>query len=82
MPRTDRSGTLLGRAATSPPRVVTLVLCTPQGCVLGQLPPFEAAEVWWPDAASVVAGARERYGVHVTVLRLLEAGSRRSRAVR
>ena len=54
-----------------PPRVVTLVLCTGQGEVLGQLPPFEAAVVWWPDAESVVAGARERYGLDVTVLRLL-----------
>ena len=53
---------------------MTLVLCTRQGEVLGQLPPFEAAEVYWPDVASVVAGARERYAVEVTVLRLLEAG--------
>jgi hypothetical protein len=39
--------------------------------VLGQLPPFEAAGVWWADAAGVVAGVRERHGVDVTVLRLL-----------
>lgn len=57
-----------------PPRVVTLVLCTPSGDVLGQLPPFEAAEVYWPDVESVVTGARKRFGVEVTVLRLLEAG--------
>ena len=56
-----------------PPRVVTLVLCDAQGDVLGQLPPFEAAVVWWPDAESVVRGARERHGADVTVLRLLEA---------
>ena len=53
---------------------MTLVLCTPRGDVLGQLPPFEAAEVYWPDVDSVVTGARERYAVEVTVLRLLEAG--------
>ena len=57
-----------------PPRVVTLVLVTADGRVLGQLPPFTAEVVWWPDAASVVAGARGRYGVQVTVLRLLHAG--------
>ena len=51
---------------------MTLVLCTPAGQVLGHLPPFEAEVVWWPEAASVVAGARERYGVEVTVLRLLD----------
>jgi hypothetical protein len=56
------------------PRVVTLVLCTRDGEVLGQLPPFEVPEVWWQDAAGVVAGARERYAVDVTVLRLLDAG--------
>ena len=53
---------------------MTLVLCTADGRVLGQLPPFPAEVVWWPDAASVVAGARERYGAQVTVLRLLHAG--------
>ena len=52
---------------------MTVVLCTPDGRVLGQLPPFEAAGVWWADAASVVAGVRERHGVAITVLRLLSA---------
>jgi hypothetical protein len=65
-------GTLPGVPPPPPPRLVTLVLCTPDGAVLGQLPPFRAEPVWWPDAAGVVAGARERYGVDVTVLRLLE----------
>ena len=68
------TGTLAAVDPPAPPRVVTLVLCTRQGRVLGALPPFEAAEVWWPDAASVVAGVRERYALDVTVLRLLEAG--------
>ena len=72
MPPAPSPGTL--PAVPPPPRVVTLVLCTSDGEVLGQLPPFEAAEVWWQDAAGVVAGARERYAVDVTVLRLLEAG--------
>ena len=40
--------------------------------MLGRLPPLEVAEVWWNEAASVVAAAQQRYGVDVTVLRLLE----------
>ena len=53
---------------------MTLVLCTADGRVLGQLPPFTAEQPWWPEAASVVTGARERFGAQVTVLRLLETG--------
>src|SRR3954453_3162783 len=33
-----------------PPRVVTLVLCTPTGEVFGQLPPFQASLPWWQEA--------------------------------
>ena len=40
--------------------------------MLGRLPPLEVAEVWWNEAASVVAAAQQRYGVDITVLRLLE----------
>ena len=72
MLRAGRPGTLRAVPTSPPPRVVTLVLCTPAGRVLGRLPPFEAAVVWWPDAESVVAGARERFGADVTVLRLLD----------
>jgi hypothetical protein len=56
-----------------PHRVVTLVLATVDGEVLGRLAPFEAATPWWQDAEPVVAGARARYGLDVTVIRLLEA---------
>jgi len=56
------------------PRVVTLVLCTPDGTVLGALPPFPVELPWWQDAEAVVGGARERHGTEVTVLRLLSAG--------
>jgi hypothetical protein len=55
-----------------PPRVVRLVLVTRSGELLGALSPFEATERWWPDAESVVRGAREHHGVDVTALRLLE----------
>ncbi|MGZ8437557.1 MAG: aminoglycoside phosphotransferase family protein [Candidatus Limnocylindrales bacterium] len=54
-------------------RSVTLVLATPDGDVLGRLPPFDAATPWWQDAQPVVRGARETFGLDVTVLRLLEA---------
>lgn len=52
---------------------MTLVLCLPGGRVLGALPAFPVAVPWWPDVAAVVAGALERYGTDVTVLRLLSA---------
>jgi hypothetical protein len=51
-------------------RTVTLVLVDARGGVLGTLPPFEVPEPWWQEAASVVAGALERYGVRLAVLRL------------
>ena len=44
-----------------------------RGAVLGSLPPFEAATPWWQDIGPVVDGARERFAVDVTVLRLLQA---------
>jgi hypothetical protein len=37
------------------------------------LPPFPVATDWWPEAEPIVQGARERFGVDTTVLRLLEA---------
>ena len=52
-------------------RTVTLVLVDGRGAVLGALPPYPVPEPWWPEVADVVAGARERYGVDVRVLRLL-----------
>lgn len=51
---------------------MTLVLVDGAGTLLGALPPYEVAEPWWQDMVGVAAGARERYGVEVTVLRLLE----------
>jgi hypothetical protein len=55
-----------------PERRVRLVLVDGLGVVLGSLPVFAVASPWWPDVAPVVRGARERHGVEVTVLRLLE----------
>ena len=55
------------------PRTVTLVFVGPSGEPIGALAPFEVATSWWPDAAPVVAGARDLHKVEVTVLRLIDA---------
>ena len=52
-------------------RTVTLVLVGATGAVHGALPPFEVDLPWWPEVSDVIAGARERYGVDVDVLRIL-----------
>jgi hypothetical protein len=62
-----------------PPRHVTLVLCTPDGHVLGALPPYEVALPWWPEVADVIAAAKALFGVDVTVLRLLHVGREQTR---
>jgi hypothetical protein len=54
-------------------RTVTLVLVDAAGRPLGALPPYEVPLPWWQEVADVVAGARDRYGVEATVLRLLRA---------
>jgi Phosphotransferase enzyme family. len=61
------------RVQQPPTRIVTLVLVTANGELLGRLPPFETATPWWQDAEAVVRGARARFGLDVTVIRLLEA---------
>jgi aminoglycoside phosphotransferase (APT) family kinase protein len=62
------------------PRTATLVLWSSAGpCggrVLGTLPALQVDSPWWPHVEPVVAAARERFGVDVTVLRLLEADGR------
>ena len=55
------------------PRVVELVLVTPEGALLGSLPPFPVASPWWPEAWPIVQVARERHGIEVVVLRILRA---------
>lgn len=52
-------------------RLAKLVLVTADGTLLGALPPFAVEVPWWNEAASVVQGARERFGAEVTLLRLL-----------
>jgi hypothetical protein len=52
-------------------RRVTLVLCTPDGELLGALPPFDVPMPWWQHVDDVVAGAKAVHGIDVRVLRLL-----------
>ena len=52
-------------------RCVTVVLCGSDGSVVGQLPALVAGPRWWPEVDSVVAQVEERFGLVVTVLRLL-----------
>lgn len=58
-----------------PSRLVTLILVSPDGAVVGRLPPIMIDVPWWPEAEPVVAAIRERDGIEVTILRLLEAAS-------
>jgi len=50
-----------------------LVLVTPDGALVGSLPAVPVSTPWWQDVEPVVRAARDRYGIDVTVLRLLEA---------
>ncbi|WP_067502994.1 phosphotransferase family protein [Actinoplanes sp. TFC3] len=54
-------------------RIVTLVLVDAAGTVLGALPPFETPVPWWQESADLVAEARHRHGVEVSILRLLSS---------
>ncbi len=47
------------------------------GAVLGCLPPVHLEMPWWPESHDVVAAVRERFGLEVTLLRLLDAPSGR-----
>jgi Phosphotransferase enzyme family len=55
-------------------RAARLVLVY-DGTVIGALPPLQLTAPWWPEAHDVVAAARERFGVDVVLLRLVEARS-------
>jgi len=58
---------------TESQRTASLVLVTPDGTVVGALPALPIATPWWQETEPVVAAFRARYGVAVTILRLLEA---------
>ncbi|MEX0853863.1 MAG: aminoglycoside phosphotransferase family protein [Bauldia sp.] len=61
------------RPSRLPARTARLVLVTPDGVVVGCLPPVEVSTPWWQDIGPVVQAARDRHGIDITVLRLLEA---------
>ncbi|MET7468764.1 phosphotransferase family protein [Micromonospora sp. NPDC005686] len=54
-------------------RTVTLVLLDTAGRPLGALPPFGVPEPWWQEVDSIVAAVRQRHGLEVAVLRLLDS---------
>ncbi len=54
-------------------RTVTLIVLDESGDLLGELPTFDVSVPFWPETAEIVATARERYGLDVAVLRLLQA---------
>jgi hypothetical protein len=54
-------------------RVVTLVLVRPDGATVGALPDFSVDTPWWPEVTEVVEACRAIHGIHVTILRLLDA---------
>ncbi len=56
-----------------PPRVVTLVLVDTDGALLGALPPMPVSTPWWSEAWPIVDAARDRHGLEVVVLRILDA---------
>ncbi|OWJ66759.1 aminoglycoside phosphotransferase family protein [Inquilinus limosus] len=47
-------------------------MAAPDGRVLGILPPVAVATPWWQEVEPVVRAVRDRFGVDVTILRLLE----------
>jgi hypothetical protein len=56
-----------------PPRSARLVLVDRDGVVLGALPTVAVETPWWQDTEPVVRAVRERFGLEVVVLRLLDA---------
>jgi hypothetical protein len=57
-----------------PGRTATVVLVH-RGEVVGALPPVALDMPWWPEAHDVVAAVRERDGLEITMLRLLDTRS-------
>ena len=54
-------------------RQARLVLCLSDGEIVGCLPPVAVATPWWQEAEPVVRAIRERDGIDVTILRILDA---------
>ena len=54
------------------PRTARLVLVTPDGSLIGCLPPIPVRTPYWQDTPPVVEAARDHFGIDLIVLRLLE----------
>ena len=59
------------RSLAEDERRVTVVLCGSDGSVIGQLPTFVTGPRWWPEVDSVIAQVQQRFGLVITVLRLI-----------
>jgi len=53
-------------------RTARLVLVTPEGSLIGCLPPIPVRTPYWQDISPVVEAARAHFGIDLIVLRLLE----------
>ncbi len=53
-------------------RTARLVLVTPEGSLIGCLPPIPVKTPYWQDISPVVEAAWAHFGIDVIVLRLLE----------
>ena len=60
-----------------PSRLARLILMTPDGEVVGYLPPIPVDIPWRQEVESVVRAAHKHYGVELTILRLLEVSPER-----
>ncbi len=57
---------------TIPERRASVVIVERDGTVMGRLPEFPVATPWWQEAQPVVQGVRDRFGLEIVVLRLLD----------
>lgn len=57
--------------AFPPPRSARLVLVAADGAAVGCLPAVPISTPWWPDVGPIVRAIERRYGIAVTILRLL-----------
>lgn len=55
------------------PRRAAIVLILSDGTLLGQLDPVNVETPWWQDVEPVVKAVRDRHGLEITILRMLEA---------
>src|SRR5262245_2683981 len=62
-----------GMTDDMPPRRAAIALVTPRGEPIGRLPEVPVVEPWWPDVQAVNDAVRDRYGLEIIVLRMLDS---------